>query len=205
MLEKLKAPFIMLFHPFSFLNEIKKRKSGLTLTAVLMVLVYFISEIFVKQFTSLSFMAGGRGQINVFIILMVTALPAVLFALSNWCFCTLMQGDGTLNEIFIAISFSLLPLIIFNIVLTGLSHVLSTDEASVFVGLNLIKNLWFYFSVFLSVKIVQQYTFLKTVVSIVLSLFGIAVMVFLAVLIFSLFQQLYIFILSVYNEISFRI
>ncbi|MGN0492599.1 MAG: YIP1 family protein [Acutalibacteraceae bacterium] len=205
MREELKAPFFMLFHPFQFLNRLKQKKTGSVKVALLTVVVYFISEIFVKQFTSLSFAEGGKGDINIFIILLVTALPAVLFAVANWCFCTLMQGEGTLKEIFIAISYSLLPLIIFNIITTLLSYVLSADEVTFFVGLNIVKMVWFYYLIFLSVKTVQQYTFMKTLASIALSIFGIAIIVFLAVLVFSLFQQLYIFVLSIYNEISFRI
>lgn len=205
MKEEFKEPFFMMFHPFTFLNRLKMKKCGSVKAAVVTVALFFVSEIFVKQFTSLSFAAGGKGDLNVFIILLVTALPAVLFSLANWCFCTLMQGEGMLREIFIAVSYSLLPLIVFNVLGTSLSYILSADEIAFFVGLNIVKNLWFYYFIFLSVKIVQQYTFAKTLASIVLSLFGIAVMVFLAVLVFSLFQQLYIFALSIYNEISFRI
>jgi hypothetical protein len=50
----------------------------------------------------------------------------------------------------------------------------------------------------------HQYTFFKNIIVSILTIFGIAVIIFIILLGFQLIQQIYTFVYSVYKELSFR-
>lgn len=58
---------------------------------------------------------------------------------------------------------------------------------------------------FSAIKTVHQYSPAKTIAAIFLTVASMALMLVIAVLLLSLFQQVYVFINSVYTEISYRI
>ena len=198
-----KYPFYLLVHPFSAFNEMKQHRRGLVKVATVVLFVYFISELISKTCTSFTFQPGEK-DINIFLVMLASMLLPVLFALANWCFCTLMEGEGRLSDIYCAVCFSLLPLIIMNFAVTLLSNGMSLNEEVFFTLFNAVKYIWFGLYLFSAVMIIQQYSLIKTIGSIFLTLLGIAVIIFLCVLVFSLFQQLFIFLGTIYNELSFR-
>ena len=57
---------------------------------------------------------------------------------------------------------------------------------------------------FSAVKSVHQYSLKKTVLAVVLTIAAMLIMLFLLVLFMSLIQQVYIFISTVYTELSYR-
>ena len=61
-----------------------------------------------------------------------------------------------------------------------------------------------YCKLFSAVRSVHQYSFGKTVFAVILTIAAIFIMLFLMVLFMSLIQQIYIFISTVYTELSYR-
>jgi len=204
MIRKLKFPFYMMLHPFQGLERLKERTENYNLMAALLVFVYFLSQLFSEQVTSFSFNPANTESVNVGMVFLVSVIPVILFSASNWCLSTLTQGEATFSEIFTAVSFALLPVILINITVAAVSNVMSLEEELFFILFNGFKNLWFAAYLFVGIKTVQQFTFLKTVVSLLLTLAGMAVIAFLFILVYSLFYQLFIFIGTIYNELSFR-
>lgn len=204
MWERIKQPFIIMLHPIQVLNEIKQKK-GLVTVAAGVLFAYFISEVVSKQGTSFIFNPNAENQVNVPMIFLVSTLWVLLFCIANWCFCTLTQGEGRFSDIFIAVSFALMPLIVLNFVSVAVSNVMVLEEQAFFLLLNAVKYIWFGYYLFLAVMIIQQYSFGKTLFSILLTVLGMAIICMLALLVFSLFQQIYIFLNSVYNELTYRL
>ena len=54
-------------------------------------------------------------------------------------------------------------------------------------------------------KACHQYTFTKTIVCIILTVIGMLLILFLLVLLMSLFQQVWLFFYTIYTEILYRI
>ena len=63
---------------------------------------------------------------------------------------------------------------------------------------------WTVILLFSAVKSVHQYSFKKTVLAIGFTLSAMFIMLFLLVLFMSLIQQIYIFISTIYTELSYR-
>ena len=56
-----------------------------------------------------------------------------------------------------------------------------------------------------AMRAVHQYSFAKTIASMIGTLIAMLLILFLAVLLLSLFQQVYVFIVQIYQEIAYRI
>ena len=128
-----------------------------------------------------------------------------MWCVSNRACGTFLGGCGTFRNIFIGTSKAVLPYIAQLFINVILSHVLIRDEYIFMEIIQIIGIIWAVVLVFNSVREVHHYSFKETLIAVIMNVFGIAVMICLAVLILCLFQQIYVFILSLLTEISYRI
>ena len=116
-----------------------------------------------------------------------------------------MEGEGKYRDIIIASAYSILPYIILSIITTIISNFLFIESLTFLQYINILAYAWSIIMLHAGIHAVHQYSLKKTVLNIILSVFGIAAILFLFVLVFSLFQQLYIFFYTIFSEIMFRI
>ena len=193
-----------MIHPFDGFEGIKRRQKGTVGVSAIVLALFLASQVFSRLFTSFSFQMTRTEKLNVPMILLQTLVPFLLFVVANWCLCTLIDGEGKFREIWIGVSYSLMPMILFTILTTILSNLFSLQEGFFITFLSAVGMLWFAFILFIGVMTVQQFTFKKTVISIGLTVVGMGVIIFLIILMYSLFQQLYIFLATIWRELSFR-
>ena len=84
---------------------------------------------------------------------------------------------------------------------TLLSNVISLDGSAVFSAVRLIGVGWTLLLVFLGMMVCQQFTVSKTVALTVVSLLGIAALLFLVLLFFSITQQMVGFVKDLITEL----
>ena len=85
------------------------------------------------------------------------------------------------------------------------SNVLIVDESAFLTVLEVGALLLTFLMLFISSMIVHQYTFKKTVFSMILTVLGISAVIFLMLLTLSMFQQLGTFLNTVFREIIQRV
>ena len=199
--------FYILFHPFDGFFDLKndpKRRS--VSAAVVWLIIYALSALL--RFQTMGYLFADRAaqlSLNIPIYLMTTVLPFVLWAVANWCFSSLMDGDGKLSDVFMATCFAILPITVANLIQIPLSHFLSTSEASIFNFIGSLGMIWGYSFVFLAMITVHQYSVGKGLGTAVLTILGMAVIAFVAILIFFLLQQVSNFFVELGTEIIFRL
>ena len=110
-----------------------------------------------------------------------------------------------MKNICIYSAYALVPYIVQVFVNLILSHILVRDEAVFIQAISIIGTGWTAILLFSAIKSVHQYSFGKTVFAIILTIVAMFIMLFLLVLFMSLVQQVYIFISTIYTEISYRI
>ncbi|MDE6091771.1 MAG: YIP1 family protein, partial [Ruminococcus sp.] len=127
------------------------------------------------------------------------------WTVGNWSVCTLLDGEGTMKNIFIYSAYALVPYISQLYINTVLSHFLVRDEYVFMQTIEIIGTLWTAVLLFSAVKSVHQYTVSKTFTAIFLTVVVMFIMLALLILFMALVQQIYIFISTVYTEIVYRI
>lgn len=199
-------PLYVMLHPFDGYGEMKWGKGKGSVPVALFVLaLLFTSNIAIRQGTGFVFNNNRPDKLNILLELAYTAIPFLLWVISNWSFCTLMDGEGKFREICIFSAYALTPLVVFTVPAVILSNFMILQEGTFLNLYNSVLKIWTFVLMVIAMKEVHQYSIKKTFASMALTVVGMAIIIFLAMLILSLFQQLFIFISTVYSEIMYRI
>ncbi len=205
--KKLPYAFYVLIHPFDGYYDLKndpKRKS--VNTAVLLMILLAFSAVFKRQLLGYMYTSVAEQlSLNVVIEVGVAILPYILWTVANWCFSSLMDGDGKFGDIFVATAVGTLPLTLCNFIAVPLSHYLPLESSSVFTTVNSMGVVIAYIEIFLGMITTHQYSVKKGIATTILSIVGILIIAFIIVLIVFLVQQVTGFASSLWTEISFRI
>ena len=119
--------------------------------------------------------------------------------------CALFNGEGTLKKICIYSAYALVPYIFCTYIAVLFSNFLVQDEAIWVMFIQYVGLGWSLILMIQAMRAVHQYTFGKTLLSMVMTIVAMLLILFLAILLLSLFQQVYVFIYSIYTEVAYRI
>ncbi len=192
-------------HPVEGFEDMRWKKSGSLKIAFLIVFLLFLSQIASGRLYGLQFGVQYDKTFNIIPYIVKSIVLFAAWVVGNWSICTLLDGEGTMKNICIYSAYALIPYIVQEFVNVFLSHFLIRDEIVFMQAIRIIGIGWTVILLFSAIKSVHQYSFGKTVFAIVLTIVAMLIMLFLLVLFMSLVQQVYIFISTIYTEISYRI
>lgn len=194
----------VLCHPLAAFEEMKfRRYSNLPFVGIVLI-AFWIAEVLARQYTGFRFNTNNPDNLNILVQFFSSAGMFILFAVSNWAICSISSGEGKITEILTFNSYAIIPYILFKAASVPLSMMMSLNESEFLSAVGMIGLLWSAFLLFQSMRIVHQYSSGKTVVTIFLTVCGICIILFLLLLIMSLFLQVDTFFSGVYSEIRFR-
>jgi len=203
-----KTKFLTLFkvlvHPIETMSDIKFEKRGSLALANLMAFLYFICACLQFNMTGYLFNYNIRSEFSLVSTFATSALILLLWATCNWSTCTLLDGEGAFKEIWMAICYAMLPVVLIQIPMVFLSNMFTLQESMILSAVMNISFLWSVLLIFLGMMTVHQFTVAKTVGSMLITLLIIASVAFLAVLFFSIFQQMIGFCNTVITELTGR-
>lgn len=192
-------------HPFEGFEDMRWKKAGSISYAVVIVLFWFVASIFYNRVYGFQFYTEPDKMFNIIPYIVQTIILFLTWVVGNWAVCTLLDGEGSMRNIFVYSAYALIPYVASIYVDVLLSHILIRDEYIFIQAVNWIGLLWSAVLVFSAIKSVHQYSFLKTLAAIALTIVAMLIMLFLLVLLLSLFQQVYVFGYSIYTEIAYRL
>ncbi|MBX4150570.1 MULTISPECIES: YIP1 family protein [Paenibacillus] len=202
--ELLLFPFHVMVRPFSGFWDLKYDDMGNLRIAGAIVFLVFMSVVIQHQYGGYIFNNLNADEFNSLVQMRNVLLPYFLWCIANWSLTTLMDGEGNFSEICMVTAYALLPIAVILIPNTILSNVITQEESVFYYFFNGVAAVWFLFLLFVGTMTVHQYTVTKTLVTIFLTLVGMAFLLFLGLLFFSLIQQMYSFVFTIYQEIQFR-
>jgi len=127
-----------------------------------------------------------------------------LLCVANWSITCLMNGEGSMKDIAIAIGYGCAPLIPAFLLATAMSHFITEEEAafySMVIGLGIAYGA---ILVLIGIMQVHNYTLSKTLQTLLLTFVAVLIIIFVALLLADLIGQVINFIRSLYIEIIFR-
>ena len=192
-------------HPFEGFEDMRWKKAGSLKTAFLIVLAFFVGTVLYQRNFGLQFAAVNDKLFNIVPYFIRSVVLFATWVIGNWAVCTLLDGEGTMKNICIYSAYSLIPYIAMMFIILILSHILIQDEIVFIVVIRYIGTGWTALLLFSAIKSVHQYSVGKTIFAILLTIAAMLIMLFLLVLFMSLIQQVYIFISTIYTEITYRL
>ena len=203
-LKQIGYAFHVIVRPFDGFYDLKSEKKGNVPCATLILAAALLTWLFSRQYAGYFFSTYDPYTYNVLIETVTFLLPFFLWVVANWALTTLMDGKGTMKDVYIATSYALTPLILILPPLIAVSNVLSLEEGSYYLFFYSLSFVWTGFLIFAGTMMTHQYLVGKTVITCILTIAAMAVIVFIALLFYSLIQKLVIFVLNSYNELRFR-
>ncbi len=202
--EKLRVLLHTSIHPFDSMKELKYKQKGSLVGAVVLLVLYTLTTIIRMTKTSFLFRTADAFNYNAFFTLASTAGLVLLFVVSNWLISTLMSGKGRFGEIFIATNYCLMPMVVINLLVTGLSYFLSYEDEALITGLMTVAVIFTLFLIIISNMTVHDYTFGQFILTTVITLFLMILIVFIIFMVCVMLQQFWNFIYSLYMEVAYR-
>ncbi|HBQ63577.1 MAG TPA: YIP1 family protein [Clostridiales bacterium] len=203
-MENLKIALGITLRPFSGFWDLKYEKKGKLKVAFLIIIGVALTMIFERRVSAFLFNPYRKLPVNLISTFRNVIGPYILFCVANWSVTTLMDGEGKMSDIFMAVGYAMLPMILIRIPLAILTNVLTFDEAAMVTFLKNIATFWSYFLVFSGIMTVHQYGMFKTLVTLFLTLVACGVMIFIAILFYNLLWQLVGFVGTIYTELLLR-
>ena len=202
--ETVKYPCYVLTHPVKGYTEFKNEKRGKMWVSITILILFVLEQIVEYKYVGPAFNKNDQTKFSSIRILVYSVVPVILIAVANWTVTTLMNGKGKMKEIFMMICYSLQPFIVINFLYDLLSNFLTTDEAQFLTLIKIVAITLLCLMAFMGFVVIHEYGIFKTIGSILLTALALCIIVFIALLIFDLSQQIYGFIYSIYKEIATR-
>lgn len=201
----LKYALHIIFHPFDGFWVLKKeRKSGLLAANIILFLV-IAAFVFARQYTGFLFNPYDISQLNIILEALTIIIPVILWSVSNWSLTTLVAGKGTLKEIYISTVYSLTPIIVIFIPMTIISNYLTLNEGSFYYFVLSFAVTWSFILIFTGNMVIHEFLVGKIILITILSIIGMAVILFVALLFINVVQQMMGFVNSIYMELVLRL
>lgn len=197
-------PIYTAIHPVDGFEQFKGRRINSYLVGTVIVLLWFVVNTVDFLYSGFAFNRNRVSDYNLFIMLASTFGIFILFVASNWLTSAILGGKGTFKDIYTAVAYSLLPYVVFSLINFGLSHILARRESAFMVLVMAVGLIWTALVLFSAILSVHQYTFFKTIASVVLSVIAMLIIAFLCVLMFALVQQVVTFVTSIASELMVR-
>ena len=202
--EKVRLLFTAPLHPFDTFNAIKYKQKGSVLIAVVMTLLYYISGMLSETCSNFRFTTfDPLTSSSVFLFIRTVGL-VVLFTVANWAVCVLAEGKGKLKEIFIVTAYATLPLVVYNVLATILSHLITEPNSALLAGLSTVALIIAGIILAVGLMVIHEYSFPKLLFSVALALFAMLLIVFILFMIGMLVSQLWTFLVTVFMEAVYR-
>ena len=203
-LKGLQYSLNLIFHPFKGFWDLKHEKKGNVYSAWVIVCLLSVLLILRRQFTGFILNFNKQNEMNVFVEILSVLAPLGLWCLSNWCITTLVDGEGSLKDIFITTAYALTPVVLINIPMLLLSNVMILEETVFYTVLDALSVLWAALLILIGIMTVHQFTMPKTIATIAVAVVGMIIILFLILLFVSIIQQIVSFVDLLWTEITMR-
>jgi tetratricopeptide (TPR) repeat protein len=202
--QELLYGFYVIFHPFDGFYDLKHEHRGSIRASITFIALTILT--FFYQSIGQGYVLNPRGTYStIFAQTLSILVPLFLFVLANWCLTTLFEGEGSFKDIFIASSYSLLPLIILILPATIASNWVTSTEAEIVTFIGTLAFIWVGILLFFGTMVTHDYSMFKNVITIAGTIVAMACIVFIVLLFSMLLSKLVSLVTNIVTEIQYRV
>lgn len=202
--EKWQYMLYTISHPMDGYYWIRHRDRGSVPLAILMVIVF--SCCFTANRLLASFVVNDldpRSVDSLFELIGVLAFY-LLLCVSNWSITCLMNGEGRMKDIAIAVGYGTVPISFVLVLATIVSQFIADDEQAFYTLILAVGIAYGVIMILIGIMQVHNYTLGKTLLTLFLTVLAMLIIIFLLLLLSNLLGMVVSFCKSVYTELIFR-
>ncbi len=200
--DQVKFLFQVPMHPSKSFYKIQEKKLGSIPICIILIVVFYVSSILKSLFSGFAFSDYDPALFNSFQFLVKSVGIIVLWIIVNWAVSTIFGGRGKVSEIAVVACYSLTPMIIGNLMTFVLSNILIPEEGA-FLGIaSTALTIYTLLLIVIGTITIHDYDVKSFLGTTLLTLLGIAIVIFLMIMIVLLVQQLWVFIITVATELA---
>lgn len=204
-LRELKLGMSVFRHPINTFHEIKHEGKASVLSASILYLLFVLLNVIAVYTVGFIFNTNNLESYNVLTSFLGTFGFLMLFVFSNYLISTLSNGEGWFKDIYIATAYALMPYILMTVPIILLSHAFTMNEMFIFQSLLFFRDAWMIILVVIMVMEVHSYSFRELAKNLLLTIFTMAVIVAILLLLFLLTSQMYDYLGSIFKEVINRV
>ena len=196
----------ILYHPADTFRMIKiERQRIIFVTPIAILLLTIVVRLFCVNITHFPLADINPWETSLFNETVKLLVPIISFIIMYYATTTIMGGECIFREILLAVSLCFVPYLICFPLLSLFSLVLGDTESGLYKLLCILVWVWIYLLIFSSIMIMNNYTFRKTLLIVIITVIAMAVFWAVCVLIFALANQFIEFIKGIIIELRIRI
>ncbi len=192
-------------HPSNNFTDLKEKGYGSIGLSIILLISFYVVTVLQTLAGGFMFTTYDPASFNSIWVLVRTIGLVVLWVIADWMVCTLFGGKGKFREIIIVTCYSLTPIILGKVIRLVLTNVLLPAEASFLNILDTVCLLYFGFMLIIGLIKIHDFEIGRLIGTSVLAVAGIAVIIFLMILVFVLVQQFWGFIVTIASEIMLAV
>ncbi len=201
--EELLFSFHLLLHPFDGFWDLKHEKrgsvrAGTTILGITIIAFYYNS-------VGAGYVSNPQGNyMGIIGAVTSVAVPLALWIIGNWCLTTLFDGEGSMKDIYIASTYSLLPIILTTIPATIMSNFIVDSEVKTVGLISTLGLVWLGMLLFFGTMVTHDYSIGKNVLTVLATVFAMIAIMFIAILFSTLLGKLVGFVTNIITELRYR-
>ena len=196
--------FYTITHPMDGYYWIRHQDRGSVPIAILMVILFSVSFSVNRLMAAFVVNDVDPRGVDSFYELMGVLAAYLLLCVSNWSITCLMNGEGRMKDIAIAVGYGTVPITIMMFLGTLVSQFVADDEQAFYVMILGVGIAYGLIMILVGIMQVHNYTLGKTLVTLFLTLVALFIIIFLLLLLSNLLGMVVNFFRSIYTEIIFR-
>ena len=201
--EELLYVFHVMGHPFDGFWDLKHEKRGSVRAGLVFVgitiLAYWYKAI------GQGYVINTRQRTSSPITWVISVVMTVaLWTIANWCLTTLFDGEGSLKDIFVAVSYSLLPVPMVVIPCTLASNFIIVDERGLVSFIETLGLIYMCMLVFIGMMVTHDYSMGKNIITTGGTIIGVVFIMFIACLFSTLLTKIVSFVSNIVVELRYR-
>lgn len=202
--EKWKYMLYTISHPMDGYYWIRHAERGSVPLAILLVVIF--SCCFTANRLLASFVVNDLDPRTVDSLYELMGVLAfyLLLCVSNWSITCLMNGEGRMKDIAVAVGYGTVPISFVLVLATIVSQFIADDEHAFYTLLLVVGIAYGVIMILIGIMQVHNYTLGKTLLTLFLTVLAMLIIIFLLLLLSNLLGMVVNFFRSVYTELIFR-
>ncbi len=197
--------FPVMRHPIDSYYEMKKKRKGSLLGAIVIYLLFFVVLVFSMIGPSFIHRQIDIVDFNLTRVALTYFGLTLLFVVCNYLVTSLQDGEGSISDIFKVLAYGLGPLIIGLFVNTVLSYIVTDNEVFILELIQFVVILWSLIVIFIGLQEIHVYEPGETLKSILISFAFMIIIGLVGVLFFLMGEMLVQFFIALFQEVNLSV